>query len=363
MDLLEYEGIALFKKYGIHTPKGCVFSSLKEMKRCDSCSHCADTVIKAQIPSGKRGKSGGIVFTTKGDLKRASKRLLSKKIRGFDVDQILVEEKVEFDKELYLSLTVSRQDRAIVALFSEQGGIDIEELAEKNPKKIIKAIIDEKTEDPIRLKDKRLQKQVNSMINRLLKLMKENDATLVEINPLALHYDHLIALDSKITIDDNALYRHELLNRPHDKTKIEAKAAKEGIQYIELDGNIGVIGNGAGLVMATLDVLDNYRGKAANFLDVGGGADHTIMFKSMDLCLMNRKVKGLMINIFGGITRCDEVAKGIIDYKKKNKLSRPVVARLIGTNEKEARAILKKEVIEMHDSMETCAKSIIKLTR
>ena len=363
MDLLEYEGIALFRKHGIRTPKGCVFSSLKEMARCDSCPHCADAVIKAQIPSGRRGKSGGIIFTTKGNLKKASKKLLSKRIKGFDVHQVLVEEKIEFDKELYLSLTISRSDRSIVALFSEQGGIDIEELAEKHPKKMIKVIIDEKSRDTIRLKDKKLEKQINALIKKLLKLMKETDATLIEINPLVEHQGHLIALDSKITIDDNALFRHEPLNRPHDKTEIEAKAAKEGIQYIQLEGDIGVIGNGAGLVMATLDVLDHYGGKAANFLDVGGGADHKVMYKSMDLCLMNRKVKGLMINIFGGITRCDEIAKGIIRYKKKNSLRKPIVARLIGTNEEEAKALLKKDGIEMHDSMESCAGRIIKLAR
>jgi succinyl-CoA synthetase beta subunit len=351
MDLLEHEGKALFSKYSIPIPDGDVITTKSALRSFSSDGF----VFKAQVPSGKRGKAGGIVFSPD-----KAEGLFSKKIRGNKIDTLLVEKRIQYDKEMYLSLTMSRKDKSIIVIFSEEGGIDVEELAKTHPDRIIK----NKLDDSIKTGDKTLNKNINLLIKKLHKLMIDTDATLVEINPLVISEKKLIALDSKITIDDNALFRQAQFKKKRGNlTLIEQKAIQNGIKYVELDGNIGVIGNGAGLVMATLDLLSHHKGAAANFLDVGGGADKKTMFASLDLCLKNKKVKGLFINIFGGITRCDDIAKGLIDYKKKRKLRRPLVVRMIGTNESLAKELLKKENIEMHDSMDQCAKRIIRLVR
>ncbi|MBU0461895.1 MAG: acetate--CoA ligase family protein [Nanoarchaeota archaeon] len=373
MDLLEYEGKKLFGKHGITVPKGSVASSLKEIRKSSSIAD--QLVLKAQIPSGKRGKSGGIVFATEKDLLDKARKMFSKETQGFKVRHILVEERLDAEREMYLSLTVSREDKSIIVLFSEKGGIDVEELTQRHKDEMIKKQMTEfqKNKKTVLFRqrtdqNKLIEKQINTMIKQLYKLMLQNDATLVEINPLAVVKDKVIALDSKIVIDDNALYRHKEFNKAAASetallSKAEQRARELGIQYVELKGNIGVVGNGAGLVMATLDMISYHGGRPANFLDIGGGADTERMISALDICLMNKKVKGLLINIFGGITRCDEMACGLIDYKHRKKISMPVVVRMIGTNEPKARSMLAHNKIEMHDTMELCSKRMIELAK
>ncbi|MBW3021687.1 ADP-forming succinate--CoA ligase subunit beta, partial [Candidatus Woesearchaeota archaeon] len=206
------------------------------------------------------------------------------------------------------------------------------------------------------------KEEIIEIIKNLNRLMKEFDCELVEINPLVLSNGEYIAADSKVVLDDNALYRHPEFKKEEELTDIEKKAAEHGLQYVELDGDIAIIGNGAGLVMSTLDVLKHFGGKPANFLDVGGGASVSVMEKSLEIVLM-KKPKGVFINIFGGITRCDEIAQGLVNYIKNNNIEIPMVVRMIGTNEEGGERILNQNGIKSLDSMEECAKNIVEMTK
>jgi succinyl-CoA synthetase beta subunit len=295
MKLKEYEGKELFKKYGILVPKGKVISKVEKI----------EGIAKAQVLDGGRGKKGLIKDASEENLKELFKHC----------KEVLVEEKLDIEKEYYLCLTIDRELKDIVVLFSEEGGIDIEE--SKNVEKILYSEFNEE--------------KFNDIVKNMHKLMIEENATLVEINPLAKVGKELIALDSKIILD-----------------------TKEESNYVELDGNIGIIGNGAGLVMATLDSVEHYGGKAANFLDLGGGADNEVMREAIKKVL-EKDVKVIFINIFGGITRCDEIARGLVDVK----IDIPMIVRIVGTNEKEAKKILEENNIQVCDSMEECAKEAV----
>ncbi len=301
MKLKEYEGKELFKKYGINIPKGKVISKVEDI----------EGIAKAQVLSGKRKKNGLILESNEENLKKLFE----------NCDEVLVEEKLKIEKEYYLALSIDRELKDVVVLFSKEGGIDIEDSS-----KIEKIPINEFKGN-----------EFSPIVDRMYRLMKEENAILVEINPLGRVNNNLIALDSKIILDDEV---------------------NEGFNYVELDGDIGIIGNGAGLVMATLDAVKHFNGKAANFLDLGGGADKERMEKAVSKVL-EKNVKVIFINIFGGITRCDEIANGLIEMNVKV----PIIVRMIGTNEEEGKRILNDYGIEVYDSLEEGARKAVEKSK
>ena len=315
MKLTEKQGKEIFKEYGIQVPKQDVEG---------------DVIVKAQVLVGGRGKAGGILKANKENINEIKEKILSMEIKGEKVKDVLVEECIE-GEEHYLSVTIDRSSKDFICVASTKGGIDIESVDKKD---IVKGKFEE-IEDKICEGKKKLFK-------KMLQIAKDKDATLVEINPLILSNHKLYAADSKIIIDDNAFFRQNF-------------EKKEG-NYVELDGDIGVIGNGAGLVMATLDTLAYFGGKPANFLDVGGGSSSEVVGEGIDKVLKNEKVKKLFINIFAGISRCDEVAKAIVSKE----INVPMVVRMVGTNQEKGRKLLEENGIKAFDSMEECAREIVK---
>src|SRR3989338_6109394 len=339
MKLYEYQGAELFKQYKIPVAPYFVISSLSDLKNKKTKKNL---IVKAQVLIGKRGKHGGVVSATPETLYSVCQDMFRKKIRDLSVKKILIAEKEPVQEEWYLVITINRFLKQYTLLFSTSGGIDIEELAQTQPKKIMYhsfSVFHEKeiTRFLQKIKIQNLKKEKNKdalqnqlrlIIKKLFLLMQEKDATLVEINPiLVTPQNKLIAAHSKIIIDDNALYRQKFSQEEDEKTVLEKKAAQQGLAYVELDGNIGVIGNGAGMVMATLDVLSFLGGKPGSFLDIGGGTGQDIMEKALSLTL-KKKLHGLFINIFAGITHCDEIAKGLAHYKQKYNIKLPIVVRM-----------------------------------
>jgi len=372
MKLYEYQGAELFKQYKIPVAPYFVISSLSDLKNKKTKKNL---IVKAQVLIGKRGKHGGVVSATPETLYSVCQDMFRKKIRDLSVKKILIAEKEPVQEEWYLVITINRFLKQYTLLFSTSGGIDIEELAQTQPKKIMYhsfSVFHEKeiTRFLQKIKIQNLKKEKNKdalqnqlrlIIKKLFLLMQEKDATLVEINPiLVTPQNKLIAADSKIIIDDNALYRQKFSQEEDEKTVLEKKAAQQGLAYVELDGNIGVIGNGAGMVMATLDVLSFLGGKPGSFLDIGGGTGQDIMEKALSLTL-KKKLHGLFINIFAGITHCDEIAKGLAHYKQKYNIKLPIVVRMIGMYEKEGKTILEKQGIHAMNSMEEAARKIVKM--
>lgn len=366
MKLKEYEGKELFRKYRLAVPAGFTATTPDEVMDGLDQLKGDEVVLKAQVLVGGRGKAGGIKICRKEKAEQVARNMLGIRIKGEPVLELLVEEKLKIDQEMYLSFTVSRAERGLVLLFSLEGGVDIEELAKKSPEKIARISMTE-FDDKAVLQDLKwldCGKELFGIVRALHALMVSEDAQLVEINPLVVSEGAVIAADSKVIIDDNSLYRHEgyAKQKELELTGLEAEAREAGLQYVELDGDIAIIGNGAGLVMATLDVIAHFGGRPANFLDVGGGASVEKMEAALDIAL-SKPVKGLFINVFGGITRCDDIANGLVNYRDEKKIAVPMVVRLIGTNEKKGRTILKKNGISALDSMEKGAKKIVELTK
>lgn len=339
MKLKEYQGKELFKKYNIPIPKAILIT-----KPTQKIFKAKEYVVKAQVLYGKRQKRGLIKFTDQKNLKKAISDLLKKS------KQVLVEEKHKMDKQIYLSLTINRAEKNISLIFSPEGGIDIEEIAKKHPKKI-KTI-------PISKINSIKNKKLLPIIKNMIKLMKDYDCMLVEINPLIISNKKFIAIDSKIILDNNALYRHPEFQEEIEDP-LEKQAFKNNVFYVDIKGDISVIGNGAGLVMTTLDMIKKFKGKPDSFLDIGGGASLEQMNAALEIC-NKKQIKGILINIFAGITRCDEVVKGLLKFKSKNKIKIPIVLRLIGTNENIAKKLLQKEKIPIFHGLEPAIKEIIK---
>ncbi|MDO8627163.1 MAG: ADP-forming succinate--CoA ligase subunit beta, partial [Candidatus Diapherotrites archaeon] len=362
-----FQGKELFQKFGLPVAERVLINDVGRAQELVERIKSDELVVKVQIPFGKRGKTGGIKFCKKSELKQTIKEFLGKEFQGFKVQEVLVEPKAEIAKEFYLALAVDRTEKNFVLIFSEEGGVDIEELSDKSPQKIKKLNF-------LNLEGKELKKffasnekskELQDLSGKLFKLMKETDAELVEINPLIVDVKgKLLALDAKITIDDNALFRHPEFQQGRQQalTEIEKKAQEFGLQYVELSGNIAVVGNGAGLVMSTLDLLNFFGGKPANFLDIGGGATKEKMSRASEIVLM-KPVKAFLINIFGGITRCDEIALGIVKYKNLHGVKVPIVVRMIGTNEVEGKKILERAGIFCEDSMEAAIKKVVALAK
>jgi len=379
LKLFEHEAKAIFAKYNIPTPRGELIASPARALEIASKIN-VPVAVKAQILAAGRGKAGGIFFASSPrEAELAVKKLLSTEIKGFKVRSVLVEEKVPIERELYFSVAVDRSNRCYVAIASSEGGIEIEEVAAAAPEKIVKVFIDPLRDFHLshaRRIAKRLGYSGGQMQNlatiflKLYNVAMDCDAELAEMNPLVETPEgKFVAADARLIIDDNALYRHpEFRERVIKEEKaelppLELEARKSGLAYVKLEGNVGVIGNGAGLVMATLDAIQLYGGNPANFLDVGGGASADVMSAALNLVFSDSGVDVVFINILGGITRCDEVAKGILEAKRQVGFLKPVVVRLVGTNEEEGKRILTEAGIHVLDSMEEAAKRAVEIAK
>jgi succinyl-CoA synthetase beta subunit len=304
---------------------------------------------------GGRGKAGGIkLASTPEEAYRAAERILNSKLKGILVKRVLVKESVSIKEEYYLGVTVDRAQKRVVVMVSPAGGIDIEEVARTNPEKIFKFYVNPllgfKSHQANELasaltKDKNLVQGIAKILSALYRIFEEMDSSLVEVNPLVITKEgSLFALDAKIIFDDNALYRHPEISSLRDlevEDPLEVRAKEAGISYVKLEGNIGCIVNGAGLAMATMDLVKHYGAEPANFLDVGGGASSQQVGKALDIVLSDEQVRAVLVNIFGGITRCDIVAEGLIQALSKREMNLPLIIRLTGTNEEEGRKKLK----------------------
>jgi succinyl-CoA synthetase beta subunit len=376
MKLLEYEAKRILTKYGVPTPKGELATNPVQAREIASRLK-PPLVIKAQVPVAGRGKAGGIFFADSiAEVEKAAEKLLCIQIKGIPVRSVWIEEKIQAKKELYFGITVDRYSKSYVAIASSEGGMEIEEVAAKTPEKVIKFPINpQRGFRPYHARQiaKHMgyaENQISTLGNIFYSLYKagmDYDAELIEMNPLVETPDgNFVAVDTRIIIDDNALFRH-----PEFKGRIlegelspqEIEAAKNDLAYVKLDGDIGVIGNGAGLVMATLDSIQLYGGKPANFLDVGGGAPSEKIAAALKIVLSDPNVKALLINILGGITRCDEVARGVLEAKEKLGIKKPLVIRLVGTNEEEGKHILTEAGIPVLESMEEAAKRVVEIAK
>jgi succinyl-CoA synthetase beta subunit len=366
---LEYQVKERFKAAGIPVPDGRLARTPDEAAL--AAGALGPIAIKAQVPVGGRGKAGGIKLARSPvDAKKAAAEILGMTIKGYPVREILCETAQEITRELYLGLTLDRDARKPVLILSAQGGMDIEEVAETHPEAIAKLHPDP-WRGPLPFEVRALiyraglgplQTQLSPLVGRLYSLARTYDALTIEINPLALTRDGgLVAADGKLEIDENALFRHKDLHGADesDGDPLEAEARRRRLTYVRLDGSIGVIGNGAGLVMNTLDLVQHEGGRAANFLDIGGGAKAEVVHSALELVTMDPHVKGILINIFGGITRGDEVAKGIIDASRDLNLRLPLVVRMTGTREEEGRQMLQEAGITPEASATAAARLIV----
>jgi len=379
LKLFEYEAKEIFSKYEIPIPNGGLASSPAQARKTATRVKVS-VVVKAQVLVAGRGKAGGILFANSPrEAELSSRKLLGTEIRGLRVRSVLVEEKLPIRKELYFGITLNRSSRSYVAIASSEGGIEIEETATTKPEKIVKVSI-----DPLygfrpyhaRQIAKKLgyrgnqMREIAAIFLKLYRVAMDYDAELCEMNPLVETTDgKFVAADARLIIDDNALYRHPSFQRRliekggTELTPQELEARKSGLAYVKLDGNIGVIGNGAGLVMATLDAIQLYGGKPANFLDVGGGASSEKMAAALNLVLSDPRVEVVLVNVLGGITRCDEIAKGVLDAKSRIGFVKPMVIRLVGTNEEEGKRVLVEAGVQVLNSMEEAAERAVRIAK
>jgi succinyl-CoA synthetase beta subunit len=361
MRLAEYEAKEILKGYGIPVPAGVVIRSPGELgPRLGEFGE--EIVLKAQVPVGGRGKAGGIVVSRKDAAVSQAAALFGKDIRGFPVKEILAEERLAIGKEYYLSVAVDRSSRSPLLLFAGAGGVEIEAVARERPEAVRRITVSPLLADipPFALRDLLgdLAKEVAPIANTLYRIFREKDAILAEINPLVTTPKGIFAADAKIIVDESALARQKL-GKGGAGTGREREAEAHGFSYVDLDGDIGVIGNGAGLTMATIDLIALYGGKAANFLDVGGGADRERVRHAVQLVAGLPSVKVIVLNILGGITRCDEVAKGILEAGIPQK----VMVRLAGVNEDEGRALLAGKGYTMFATMDEAVLAAVEATR
>ena len=352
MDLFEYQGKELYKKYDIATPNSMVVDSVEKI---DATSLKYPLVVKAQVQVGGRGKAGGIkLVSNEEELLAAANEIMGMDIKNHVVKKLLIEEASDIQEEYYISFTLDRTKKQYLMLLSSKGGMDIEKVAEENPDDVIKvyiapsigienSIVKEALLEAVIPKE--YHDDLEKMISSLFNLFVDGDCDLVEVNPLAIvNEGEVLALDSKISLDMNAVFRHEEYKKFEEDIPIpdtEKVAKEKGLNFIKLEGDVGIIGNGAGLVMSTLDVVSSEGGSAANFLDIGGGAKSKNVSDALEILQDDKSVKSVLINIFGGITRCDLVAEGIVDATREKSLPWKIVVRLDGTNAQEGREILK----------------------
>jgi len=372
MKLHEYQARDLFTQYGIPVPKYGLARSADEALRM-AAEIGGRVVVKAQVLVAGRGKAGGVrVGENPEEAAKHARDMIGSAIRGERVDSVIVSSFQEVERELYLSVVMDRARGEPLIIASPQGGVEIEELARSSPESLIQIPVDPLTglkQHHIRrvlrfmkLGDA-LSSQLANILPSLFKLFHEFDCELAEINPLAVTpQGKLVAIDAKILIDDNALFRHTQFKKPEESvSSLEAEARKMGFSYVELDGDIGIIGNGAGLTMATMDMVKLMGGRPANFLDIGGGASESVVEKATSLLLKHPKVKVLFVNVLGGITRCDEVARGFVSAVRTSGSGKKVVVRMMGTREEEGKKILLENNLYPYDAMEEAAEMAAKL--
>ena len=378
MKLYEHEAKTIFIAHGIPTPKGELVTTSQQAREV-AAKLGGPVALKAQVLVAGRGKAGGILFAnTPQETQEAAQKLLQMQVKGIPVAKLLVEERVAVKRELYFGVTVDRLNRSYVAVGSAVGGVEIEEVARLDPEKIHK--------QPISLQlgfrgfnagqmAKSLGYSGEGMLElagifqKMYQTGVDLDAELIEMNPIVeTDGGKFLALDARIILDDNALFRHPefaalRLSESRELSPEEFEALKHGLDFVKLDGDIGVAGNGAGLVMATLDLVNFYGGKPANFLDMGGGAPLERIEAAFRIILSDSKIRVVFVNILGGITHCDEVARGIIQTRQELRTSKPLVVRLVGTNGAEGKRILAEAGLQAFDTMEEAAKKAVELAK
>jgi succinyl-CoA synthetase beta subunit len=386
MNIHEHQAKEILKKFGMSIPNGIVIFDTKEIPDKINKLKSTSFVVKAQIHAGGRGKAGGIkIAKNRKQLKKIAEKLFEKILvthqtgaAGRKIKRLYIEETCDIAKEFYLSCLVDRTSSKIAFISSAEGGMDIEKVVKNSPEKIVTVklnlseSINEKNAakiiQPFAL-PKKLKKKAFSIIQAIYKVLVEKDASLIEINPLILtKKDDLLCLDAKINFDDNALYRHPdivSLKDSNEEDPIESEAKKHDLSYIKLDGKIGCMVNGAGLAMATMDIIKLYGSEPANFLDVGGGASKEKVSAAFKIIMSDKNVKGILINIFGGIMRCDVLAQGLVETAKETNLSVPLVVRLAGTNVELGKEILKKSNLKiiLANNLADAAEKIIQATK
>ena len=377
MDLFEYQGKSLYANYDIAHPNSFLVNKIEDLEHGFNLNY--PVVVKAQVQVGGRGKAGGIKLATNNDeLITYTNEILGMDIKGHTVEKILIEEASDIKEEYYLSFTLDRSEKKYLMMLSAKGGMDIEAVAEENPDDLTMIHIDPSKEldDDVLIDaitnsnlNQDYQSDLVTIITRLFELFISGDCDLVEVNPLAITSSGVMALDSKVSFDMNAKYRHEDFDQIEKDIPIppsEKSAKEKGLNFIKLDGSVGIIGNGAGLVMSTLDVVAEYGGSAANFLDIGGGAKAETVSAALEVLETDDSVSSVFINIFGGITRCDLVAQGIVEATKGKDLKWPIVIRLDGTNATEGLKILRdnpNEKIIITETMNEAAELSVKGNR
>jgi succinyl-CoA synthetase beta subunit len=375
LKFLEYQAKEVLASLGIPIPPGKVARTPEEAAQ--ACSELGPVAVKAQVPVGGRGKAGGIKLAKSPDeARQAAAQIIGMDIKGFKVPLVYCESALEIEREIYLGFTVDRDARANILMLSAKGGMDIEQVAEQSPEAIAR-LYPNPWRGPLDFELNQLAfdaglgelaRPIAALIKKLYRAIPELDAITAEINPLVVtKRGEVIAGDAKLETDENAAWRHKEMEERYgsvlegDPYEVEAK--KRGLTYVSLDGDIGIIGNGAGLCMSTLDLVQRAGGRPANFCDIGGGAKAEVVENALTVILMNPHVKGVLMNVFGGITRGDEVAKGLVMARDHLQMKMPLVVRLSGTNEEEGRAILKRNGIEPGASAWEAAKKIVELTK
>ncbi len=376
MKLHEYQSKQLFAQLGVPIPRGRVAASAAEAKAIAQ-ELGGRVVVKAQVLVGGRGKAGGIrLASTPEEAEEVATQILAMQIKGLPVRKVLVDEAADIASELYLGVTNDRVARCPVVIASAEGGVEIEQVAKVSPEKIVKVLVDpllglreyqcRNIAAAIEL-PRDLWRDFTSITRALYQVYQRSDATLAEINPLVITREgRLLALDGKIVLDDNGLFRHPELAEMRDldeEAPAEREARKYGLTYIKLEGDIGCMVNGAGLAMATMDVIKLYGGEPANFLDIGGGASAERVAAALDIILQDANVRAVLLNIFGGITRCDEVARGILTALKGRVGWPPMVVRLGGTNEEEGRQLLAEANLVTASSLVEAAEKVVALVK
>jgi succinyl-CoA synthetase beta subunit len=375
MKLHEYQAKGVFADAGVPTPSSELAATVEEaVAAAETVGYpCA---VKAQVQVGGRGKAGGIELVENEDeLREAVDRILGMDLKGLHVDRVLVEEAVDFEDELYVGVTMDRGEGRPVAMVSERGGVNIEEVAEEDPDAIAREHVDPAFGlHPYQARravfeagiDRDVANAVASVLTTLYEIWEDKDGTDAEINPLMVTGDReVVAADAVLNVDDDALFRHPDLQEMEGEGEVggdelERKADEYGFDYVRLEGNVGIIGNGAGLVMTTLDLVDHYGGSPANFLDIGGGAKAERVTNALDMVFSDENVRAVVFNIFGGITRGDEVAKGINEALESfEEIPKPVVVRLAGTNAEEGMEILNTDLVEVESTLEAAVQRAV----
>ncbi len=375
MKVHEYQAKGFFAQYGLPTDKCALAYTVEEAIEAYKTVGTERVVVKAQVHTGGRGKAGGVKLASNlEEVKQHAGNILGMDIKGFTVDRVLISEASDIAAEYYVSILIDRKTKSPILMLSREGGMDIESVAKETPEKIVKIPIDpliglptyKAREAAFALFDDMAQvKQAIPLFQNLYKLFTEKDASLAEINPLIMDKSGALkAIDAKMTFDDIALFRHPdvaALNEPTEEEKKELSAKEKGFSYVNLGGNIGCMVNGAGLAMATMDMIKLYGGNPANFLDIGGSSNPQKIVEAMKLLLADQNVKVVLINIFGGITRCDDVAKGLIEAFKQLETNIPIVIRLTGTNAEEGRALLEGTDFTVGTTMSDAGKKAVAL--